>query len=205
MLVVYSHQGARVVTKKFVYYLGPQLDRLSAAVFEGPCIRPNIRPIRSVEISMPEPRFHNIITGACPVPLYDTVLWDLGDVVVTPTLGSIIPHWFLVIPRTRVLNMASWLQWNRSASHRYLRQVARRVGRSADEIIWFEHGTAAVNGITGCGVDHAHMHLLIDPPFAFKDFKNAAKSTADLNWRDEIGNPYDFVSPDEVLLCRRSR
>lgn len=149
---------------------------------------------------MSEPRFHNILRGACPVPLYDTVLWDLGDAVVTPTLGSIIPNWFLVIPRSRVLNIAKWSQRDRVAPHRFVQDVAQRMGRSANDIIWFEHGSAEINAVTGCGVDHAHMHLLIDPPFTFEQFKNASKCAASLNWQEEIGNPYDTISSDESYL-----
>ena len=44
-------------------------------------------------------RFANILSDACPRPLYDTVLRDTGAMVVTPTLGSIIPNWILAIPR----------------------------------------------------------------------------------------------------------
>ena len=147
---------------------------------------------------MSKPRFHNILTGACPAPLFDTVLWDLGDAVVTPTLGSIIPNWFLVIPRSQVLSIAKWLQKDRALC--CVHDIARRVGRSANDVIWFEHGPAVVNGVTGCGVDHAHIHLLIDPPFTFEQFKEASKSASSLNWNEKTGNPYNFISPDESYL-----
>ena len=69
--------------------------------------------------------------------------------------------------------MAQWTQRDHVAPVGYVRDIAGRMGRSADELIWFEHGSAAINAITGCGVDHAHLHLLVDPPFTFEQFRNA--------------------------------
>jgi hypothetical protein len=44
------------------------------------------------------------------------------------------------------------------------------------------------------------MHLLIDPPFTFEQFKTASKCAASLNWQEETGNPYDIIAPDQSYL-----
>jgi ATP adenylyltransferase len=150
---------------------------------------------------MPEPRFRRIMTGACPALLHDTLLWDLGDLVVTPTLGSIVPHWVLIIPKARVLNIAMWSAADSSAPLHYVNEVARRAGRSADDIIWFEHGPAVAKGVTGCGVDHAHMHVLLAPAFTFEQFKSASRDAASyLKWHEGVGNPYASITSNKSYL-----
>ncbi len=150
---------------------------------------------------MNEPRFQNIVAGGCPVPLYDTVLWDLGDVVVTPTLGSIIPHWLLVIPRRHAFNIAEWKQKHGGTMQACISEVAKRARRPVENIIWFEHGATENYGVTGCGVDHAHVHLLLETSFRYEDFEAAAQSAAPwLDWRRGTGNPYDLLSPNVSYL-----
>ena len=74
-------------------------------------------------------------------------------------------------------------------------------GRSANDVIWFEHGATIENRVTGCGVDHAHIHLLLEPSFQFERFEDAARSAAPwLEWRQGTGNPYELVSPSVSYL-----
>jgi hypothetical protein len=40
----------------------------------------------------------------------------------------------------------------------------------------------------GCGADHAHLHLIVDPPFTFQEFGEAAETAANLDWRSERSN-----------------
>lgn len=150
---------------------------------------------------MSKTRFQSIVSGACPAPLYDTILWDLGDVVVTPTLGSIVPHWVLAIPRRHAVNFSAWCQDDRSAPQHYVNEIAKRAARPADGIIWFEHGSTTTGSVTGCGVDHAHMHLLLQPLFEFEKFIDVSLSIAtDLKWQRAVGNPYDHISPNRSYL-----
>ena len=147
---------------------------------------------------MPSGRFDNILRGAPSVPMYDTVLWDLGEIVVSPTLGSIVP-WVLAIPRDAAVNMAMWSQ-DATEPIRRIAEISRLAGRPADEVLWFEHGAAANGAITGCGVDHAHVHLLLRPPFSFEEFKAASRAAASLNWQEGTGSPYTRVSTQGSYL-----
>jgi hypothetical protein len=47
-----------------------------------------------------------------------------------------------------------------------------------------------MGSILGCGVEHAHLHLLIDPPFSFDEFTSAVVSASDLAWSKDIGGPF---------------
>ena len=50
------------------------------------------KPYHSVEPS--EGRFAALLsTASCMRPVYDKILFEVEHCVVTPTLGSILPHW----------------------------------------------------------------------------------------------------------------
>jgi ATP adenylyltransferase len=152
---------------------------------------------------MPAGRFDNILKGAPSAPVYDTLLWDLGEVVVTPTLGSIIPHWVLAIPRDPAVNIVRWSK-DPQKPLRFVSQIAHVAGYEPEQVLWFEHGAPSIGAITGCGVDHAHLHLLLRPPFSFEEFKAASRAAARINWQEGTGNPYEALRPDGSYLVAGS-
>jgi ATP adenylyltransferase len=136
--------------------------------------------------------------------VYDSVLLDLGEVVVAPTLGSIVPHWVLAIPKSRSDNMSQWCGKDRAAPLKYIREITRLLERVENSVIWFEHGPSTRGSVTGCGIDHAHIHILLQPPFEFSQFKAAAIDGSSLAWEHGHGNPYDSVARDESYLVASS-
>ena len=48
------------------------------------------------------------------------------------------------------------------------RDLRLHLGLGADEIVWFEHGPCSTGTSIGCGLDHAHIHVLIRPSFSFR-------------------------------------
>jgi ATP adenylyltransferase len=54
------------------------------------------------------------------------------------------------------------------------------IGR--DRVIWFEHGPSDFGSSLACGVDHAHLHLIVDAPFSFQEFVSAAIESSGLQW-----------------------
>lgn len=141
---------------------------------------------------MPAHRFDNLLKGGPCGPIYDTVLWEIGELVVAPTLGSIVPHWLLAIPRDPAVNMATWFE-DVATLTQLTAEIARRAGYSPEQVLWFEHGAETAGAVTGCGVDHAHLHLLLTAPFSFAQFKAASKSMACLDWQEGTGNPYELI------------
>lgn len=79
---------------------------------------------------------------------------------VTPTLGSIVPNWVLIVPKIRVLSFAGLGTDWRSNLDPILDQVKNRLHTEGRELVCFEHGPASHGGSTGCGVDQAHLHVL---------------------------------------------
>lgn len=120
------------------------------------------------EISgIPKPRrFHHVLTDLCvepPLLPSDTVLYRDEHLVVCPTLGSFLPFWYLILPTERHLNFSDWAdQRAERCVTSEISGIVREVLGEFDNYIWFEHGPSQYGSITGCGVDHAHVHVLLD-------------------------------------------
>src|SRR5947209_2503096 len=115
-------------------------------------------------------RFRALLDGvgaaAHDRPLLTTPKW-----IVAPTLGAIIPGWLLALPRRAVLNFNQWAAAEGESPETILQQLTEHLGLAAHEVIWFEHGPLNNGTVVGCGLDHAHIHILIRPPFTFDSFE----------------------------------
>ena len=121
----------------------------------------------------------------CPRPLYDEVLCETRECVVTPTLGAIVPFWFLVIPRISSANFVEWRGKTGVDPALVVGDILRAQKIDPDRAIWFEHGPRQQGSQLGCGVDHAHLHVVVDAPFLFEDFVAEAMAASGVNWRDQ--------------------
>jgi ATP adenylyltransferase len=143
----------------------------------------SVRNRRQIPAAKP-PRFASIFTATgCPRPLYDEVLFEVDGCVVTPTLGSILPHWLLVIPPQPVANFAQWRMATGTEPHDLVRSVLAKRSIANSRAIWFEHGPAHHGSPLSCGVDHAHLHVIIDAPFTFQEFISATTAAANITWK----------------------
>jgi diadenosine tetraphosphate (Ap4A) HIT family hydrolase len=136
-----------------------------------------------VEMAHGKHRFAALLNGSGQT-VYDRPLLENKDWIVAPTLGAIIPGWLLIIPRQEATNFREWTMKRERAPLEAVRDVAAHLGVSMNEIIWFEHGPTTKGTLVGCGVDYAHLHILIRPKFSFADFTAKACITADLRWSD---------------------
>lgn len=126
-------------------------------------------------------RFEALLSGASEAP-YDRQLFDGGDWVAAPSLGAIVPGWLLAVPRRPVLSFRDWEASGGSPVQSVLKVLSAHLGLRADELIWFEHGPAKAGSPVGCGLDHAHLHVLVHPRFTFDEFAERARASADLGW-----------------------
>ena len=114
--------------------------------------------------------------------LCNYILLETEDYYVTPSLGSITSNWVLVWPRSSFLNCRAWLGSNEEI-HDLSKQVHSKLApRNSDDYVWFEHGSQNIGSIVGCGIDFAHLHLLIDPQFSFKKFQNTVRNSNKIEW-----------------------
>lgn len=134
---------------------------------------------------------------------YDQQLIRTQKYFVVPSLGSFVSGWVLVVPSEHTLNLATKYQEPelveiRRSAALVLKNAFQRTPRL------FEHGAMSSKSQTGCGVDHAHLHLV---PIEFSLQLSAKRYDPSLEWisakASEIqdltgGNEYLFYS-DEAL------
>ncbi len=129
-------------------------------------------------------RFETLLQGeiSSVAANHDRPLLARADWLVAPTLGAIVPNWLLLIPRDPVLNFRAWSELRARSPEQLLFDVRQHLGLREDEIIWFEHGPRIAGTATGCGLDHAHIHILLRPRFSFEAFTKKAQSLSKLEW-----------------------
>lgn len=132
---------------------------------------------------------------------YDTKLMELHDCVVAPTLGSILPYWLLVIPRMHKVNFSQWCKDTTIDPFDVVGELLDRIEVTTQRAIWFEHGPNQEGSVMGCGVDHAHLHVLIDPPFTFEQFSKSVQKETDLSWLEcQPSEVYSSIPVDRSYL-----
>jgi diadenosine tetraphosphate (Ap4A) HIT family hydrolase len=89
----------------------------------------------------------------------ERILLESESFIVIPSISPLGANHLLIFPRIHISSLA---QINHSQNEELYRIVKKLFGKIYDEnqsIILFEHGVA--KGQTGgCGVDHAHLHIL---------------------------------------------
>jgi ATP adenylyltransferase len=127
---------------------------------------------------------------------WDAVLYDSREFLVAPTKGSIVPYWVLLVPKASVLNFARLSRHDLCKPFEMVATVASRFNSSS--FIWFEHGASTLGSATGCGVDHAHIHILLQPRFSFSDFHSEAAGSSDDAWTQASSREaYEQIVPHE--------
>lgn len=89
--------------------------------------------------------------------------WEDAHFFVTPTVGELGSDHLLVIPR---LHVPSFRHLPRSHSLEAERIVDKHDALLSDEhtkVVVFEHGMASHSAAGGCGISHAHIHLISVP------------------------------------------
>jgi ATP adenylyltransferase len=153
--------------------------------------------------------------GACRFCVVDPCLTDLpawnrpllvsANFYVVPSLGSLTEGWLLVVPKQHVVAAAA-LHGQLAAELWTVTAVVRDVLRKQYGPVWlFEHGPSAANRPVGCGVDHAHLHLvpvrgdLLSAAAQFLphgiDFERSTFASCQRSWQN--GEDYLYVeAPD---------
>lgn len=136
---------------------------------------------------------------------HDHALLAGPDWLVAPTIGAIVPNWLLLIPRDPDLNFRVWAELHSRPPTGLLEDLRQHLGLRADEIIWFEHGPSSKGTLVGCGLDHAHIHILVRPSFSFEAFVDKAQSLSNFDWRaGEHDDPYRGLAVESSYLIAGS-
>lgn len=88
-------------------------------------------------------------------------LLESENFLVVPSLGSLVEGWTLMLPKQHYLCFGA-LSSELDKEAEKLQSEVKRLLRSkfAEPLVVFEHGPSATKHGTGCGVDHAHRHIV---------------------------------------------
>lgn len=117
---------------------------------------------------------------------WDEVLSIRDDVYLVPTRGCLVEGWLLAIPREHTLSLAHLAPHRQTAAIATARHAADRVSLLYGTATVFEHGASVPRSAVGCGVDHAHLHI-VPLPFSLGDVARHHPLGRTLTWRRAEG------------------
>jgi ATP adenylyltransferase len=112
---------------------------------------------------------------------------------VVPTKGMLVPGWLLAVPQEHVLSSASLSEYRQRDLWAVVDWALTALGRQFSPATVFEHGAVVPNSSVGCGVDHAHVHIV---PLEF----NLAKAA----WSHPLGRKLRWRKIENVQSYRWS-
>lgn len=131
---------------------------------------------------------------------YDNILMESDDYFAIASIGGFIEGWVLLCSKRHVLNLAD--DYRTAAFREFAGQVANTVTSCYGRPVIFEHGVNHYGSLTGCGTDHAHMHLV---PFAEEFSKLVMAFDVERDWiatsSHDIGG---VVGNNEYLMMANS-
>lgn len=122
---------------------------------------------------------HSPSTGDSPP--WDTVLAETERFVVVPSLGSLVPGWLLVVPKLPALALGDLPNDFFPELESLVIEVKETLSTVFQQptIVW-ENGAASRGAKLGCGVDHAHLHIV---PFKMNLVSQLSTvNDRELNW-----------------------
>jgi len=91
---------------------------------------------------------------------WNTILFETENFVVVPTLGSLVEGWILIVPKDHYICMGAMPKslWPELLGVKnYFNNILTDL---YGPITLFEHGPHKKKLSIGCGIDHAHLHLV---------------------------------------------
>lgn len=90
---------------------------------------------------------------------YDAPLAASQDYFALASVGALVPGWVLICPKAHIPNLSTLYRDPQLVALRLkIADVLRR--RLQLPVRMFEHGPSCAGSATGCGVNHAHLHLV---------------------------------------------
>ncbi|MBT9523421.1 MAG: HIT domain-containing protein [Dechloromonas sp.] len=74
------------------------------------------------------------------------------------SIGGFVPGWTLVFPKEHRFNMSC--DYRNPEFNDFVRKVSAVVCKEYGSCVFFEHGAVKQDSQTGCGVNHAHFHIV---------------------------------------------
>lgn len=130
-------------------------------------------------------KYCNVITKGS-TEIFDTIIEETKNFIVMPSLGSLVEGWLLITPKSHVLNSTQLKENERLELNDLITKYSKASSDLFEKnVAVFEHGAVYQDSIIGCGIDHAHVHIV---PVDFDmeaQVKNSENTFMELN---------DFIS-----------
>lgn len=91
---------------------------------------------------------------------WNEILYETDNFVVAPTLGSLVEGWLLVISKKHFVSMGEMPEDLIIEMLNLVHFLKESLFGSFNNFTIFEHGPFVEGLSIGCGIDHAHMHLV---------------------------------------------
>lgn len=96
----------------------------------------------------------------CSLGSYEQVIIGSTAGIVVPSVGAFVPGWVLAVPAQHVHSSAELVPSAAIAFAKLIDDARVLVERTYGRSVMFEHGAAGAGRTAGCGVNHAHVHVL---------------------------------------------
>lgn len=111
------------------------------------------------------------------------------------SVGGFISGWSLIFPKEHSFNLSEYYSDTQFLD--FLFTVKSHIEKEYGKCVVFEHG-ALEEGLTSCGVNHAHLHIV---PFE-DSIEKLVVATNQLNWKKiQVSDLANEVKNSEYLFC----
>ena len=100
------------------------------------------------------------LTGHKSVEYWNRPLFESHNYVVLPSLGALVEGWLLIVPKSHFICVGAISQKLVEELHQLKTTLAQLLTPIYGPLVAFEHGPNRTSCDIGCGVDHAHLHLV---------------------------------------------
>lgn len=92
--------------------------------------------------------------------IWNEPLLESPNFVVLPSVGALVEGWVLLVPKAHVICMGALSESLGIEMQQVKHTVYRMLQEAYGNVSSFEHGPTTAKRRVGCGVDHAHLHLV---------------------------------------------
>ena len=121
-------------------------------------------------------RFCSLLQGATDA--FDSAWLSEGGYRAIVSVGALVSGWSLVCPVNHVVNLSD--EYTQRNFWKFASDAARVLEDRYGPCAFFEHGASNEASLTGCGVGHAHGHLV---PLSFSLEAEACLTAPEMEWR----------------------
>ena len=111
----------------------------------------------------------NLASGG--VEEWNRPLFESRNFVVLPSVGSLVEGWLMIVPKEHYISMGALPVELTDEMLSLKAKVTSQLRNTYGDLCAFEHGPGDAERRLGCGVDHAHLHVV---PLAFNLAEAAA-------------------------------